>query len=193
MKKLILTLVAAVTLAASAHAGLFSSDKPKQDYSNQGASPAKARKMLDVKLNSRGLTLEQQNIIDSYQIENKPGAIKHLYLISPFSGKVMFYSTVRGKVTDNAKGLTPSNAVSNSTPGGGSNNRHYILSSYKGKQFYTNQVPNPSGTYGTSKMAYIYWTDVKGQYYKKFKGMAEMIISDKPIPMRDGSLIIQMK
>ena len=52
-----------------------------------------------VQTNLQGVTVEQQNIIDRLKTDNEPGAIKHLYVISPFSGQVLLYSTVKGKIT----------------------------------------------------------------------------------------------
>src|SRR5262245_36935526 len=60
---------------------------------------------------SDGLTIEQRNIRDRLVIDNKPGAIKHLYVISAYSGQVLIYSTVRGKVTSSGKRLNPTHVV----------------------------------------------------------------------------------
>lgn len=189
MKKLLLSAILFAGLLTNANA-FFGGEK--KDYSNQGASPLTAKEFLDVKTNSKNLTLEQQNIVDSYNVENKPGTVKHLYIISPFNGKVILYSTVMGKVTDNAKGLTPSKTIGAYSGSSSGTEYSYITTEYKGKKIRTNEIPNPSGTYGTSS-PYIYWFDVKGQYHKHYRGMSEIHISDKPIPIRDGSLSIEFK
>src|SRR3989344_8034603 len=54
-----------------------------------------------------GLTAEQRNIRDRLIEDNKPGSVKHLYVISAYSGQGIIYSTVRGKVTSGGKRLTP--------------------------------------------------------------------------------------
>ena len=52
-----------------------------------------------VKPQASGLTVEQDNIRRRLQMENVPGSLKHLYVISSMSGDVILYSTVKGKVT----------------------------------------------------------------------------------------------
>lgn len=58
-----------------------------------------------------GLTSEQRNIRDRLIEDNKIGSVKHLYVISAYSGQVIIYSTVRGKVTSGGKRLTPTMVV----------------------------------------------------------------------------------
>src|SRR3989344_3178655 len=64
-----------------------------------------------VEVGSDGMTAEQRNIDQRIRLE-KPGAIKHLYVISPYSGQVLIYSTVKGKVTSSGKRLSPIQAAS---------------------------------------------------------------------------------
>jgi hypothetical protein len=69
---------------------------------------ASARRASRSQTGTDGLTVEQRNIRDRLKIDNLPGSIKHLYVISAYSGQVLLYSTVRGKITSGGKRLTPS-------------------------------------------------------------------------------------
>ncbi len=60
-----------------------------------------------VEVGSNGLTVEQENIARRLKADNTIGSIKHLYVISAYSGQVIFYSTVKGKITSGNKRLTP--------------------------------------------------------------------------------------
>lgn len=71
------------------------------------ASGGVSKKTVNVKTDSNGWTVEQKNIAERLERDNIAGAIKHLYIISPYSGQVILYSTVKGKVTSSGKRLTP--------------------------------------------------------------------------------------
>ena len=75
--------------------------------SSSGVNKATAK----VTVGADGLTTEQRNVKQRVEEDNKEGAIKHLYVISAYSGQVIIYSTVRGKVTSGNKRLTPSKVV----------------------------------------------------------------------------------
>lgn len=156
-----------------------------KETTKNGISTTDAKAKLIVKKQSDGMTLEQSNIVKSYDVENRPGAIKHLYVISPFNGKVLIYSTVKGKVTSNTKSLSPSRVAAI--------DGQYISSGHTGMPVTvhglskrTSEVMNESGTYGTSKPEYIFWWDTKGVYHKHFVTGGQMIhISDQPMPVRE--------
>lgn len=174
MKKLLLTLATAALLFT----GCNSTDLTTTE---NGISPKTAQEKLVVKKQANGMTLEQANIVKSYEVENRPGAVKHLYVISPYNGSVLIYSTVAGKVTSNTKGLKPSE-----TAGRVSNGSSTMPFYVNGVEKRTKQVMNESGTYGTSKPEYIFWWDTKGVYHKHFVTGGQMIhISDQPMPVRD--------
>lgn len=175
MKKIILL----IALSAYLFAGWGGKD---QEKTANGISAKHAKSQLVVRTNSNGNTLEQQNIIDSYKVENTPGAIKHLYVISNFTGKIIRYSTVKGKVTDNAKGLQPSE-----TTGAGVS---YMKFDLNGVTERTNQVMQESGTYGTSS-PYIYWFDTKGVYNKLWMNTsATVTVSNQPLPISASGEIV---
>jgi hypothetical protein len=77
--------------------------KPSEPVSASGVSKVTVK----IPTGDDGLTTEQRNIRDRLVADNTPGSIKHLYVISAYSGQVLIYSTVRGKVTSGGKRLTP--------------------------------------------------------------------------------------
>ena len=146
--------------------------------SDSGVTKATVRVQTD----SQGLTIEQKNIANRVLIDNKPGSIKHLYVISPYSGDVILYSTVQGKVTSGGKRLTPKTVVDT----GG----QYIQNSYGfgvdigGRQVRTTEVLQDDGSYGDSS-DYIFWFDVRGIYHQHLVTGGQIIhVSSEPLPIR---------
>lgn len=140
------------------------------------------RKSVSVSTDPNGWTVEQSNIAERLKQDNTPGAIKHLYVISPYSGQVILYSTVKGKVTSGGKRLTPTSVVVGSS------------GEYKRDGFpapngtTTAEVLQDDGTYGSSS-EYIYWWDVQGRYYQHFVTAGQIItISDQPLPIREVTI-----
>lgn len=182
--------VLSILLFASMFIGCNAQSSPQKETTNSGVSVNDAKANLVVKKQADGMTLEQSNIVKSYEVENRPGAIKHLYVISPYSGKVLIYSTVAGKVTSSVKGLNPSTVASLDgqyvgSPHGG------MAVTVHGKEKYTQEVMNESGTYGTSRPEYIYWWDTKGIYHQHYVTGGQMIhVSDQPMPVRE--IVIDM-
>ena len=135
-----------------------------------------------IKTNSSGLTVEQQNIQDRNQMDNQPGSIKHLYVVSAYSGQVLIYSTVRGKVTSSGKRLTP-DRINNESGG--------FEIKIGGNEFLTNEILGEDGTYGSS-IPYIFWWDSKGIYHQHFPEGGQIIhVSDQPIAIK--GVIINME
>jgi hypothetical protein len=127
-----------------------------------------------------GLTVEQRNASRRLLEDNKPGSIKHLYIISPYSGQVILYSTVNGKVTSSHKRLTPS-----TVQGMG------FMIDFAGNQQSTTEVLGDDGTYGDSG-DYIYWWDVRGTYHQHFLTGGQIVhVSSQPIPIK--SVIINVE
>src|SRR6267154_1856877 len=127
-----------------------------QPTSASGVQQATAR----VQIGSDGLTVEQRNVRDRLAMDNKPGSIKHLYVISSYSGQVLIYSTVKGKVTSSGKRLTPT-----SVNGSGGDSNYTIPVDIAGTRRYTNEVLQDDGTYGSS-VEYLFWFDVQGRYHQ---------------------------
>ena len=158
----------------------------KPTKSATGVRKATAR----VKVQASGLTLEQDNVKKRIELENDPGAIKHLYVISAMSGQAIIYSTVKGKVTSSGKRLTPYEVAA--TDG------QYVDSDMKGipvniggRKLRTSEVLQDDGTYGHS-IHYLFWWDVQGRYHQHYVSGGQIIhISDKPIAMKN--IIVNME
>lgn len=156
--------------------------EPENPVSASGVHKAN----VTVQTNADGKTVEQEAYAERIKRDNTPGSIKHLYVISAYSGQVIIYSTVRGKVTSSGKRLTPS-SVSGS----------YGTSSYGfpvmigNDQYYTTEVLGDDGTYGSS-IPYIYWFDTKGVYHQHYPDGGQIIhVSDQPL--RVPSIILNME
>lgn len=144
---------------------------------------------INVPIGSDGLTTEQRNIGDRLQTDNKVGSIKHLYVISAYSGQVIIYSTVRGKVTSSGKRLTPNTVES----AGSSSGTLYGGFSVKigDSQAITGEVLQDDGSYGSSS-EYLYWWDTKGVYHQHYVAGGQILhVSDQPLAVK--GIIINME
>lgn len=132
-----------------------------------------------VRVQSSGLTIEQENVKRRIEMENSPGSIKHLYVISTFSGDVILYSTVKGKVTSSGKRLTPYEvAVQRGTSADG------FAVDFNGSVQYTGEVLQDDGTYGSS-IEYLYWWDTQGRYHQHYVSGGQIVhISDVALNVR---------
>jgi hypothetical protein len=147
----------------------------------QSVSGTKMATVGKVDTNTKGLTTEQQNITDRIKMDNKVGAIKHLYVVSAYSGQVIIYSTVRGKVTSSGKRLTPDKVD-------GGNSFTFDIGS---STFYTNQVLGEDGTYGSS-IEYLYWWDARGVYHQHYVTGGQIVhVSDQPLAVK--GIVINME
>ena len=153
---------------------------------NHGCTEAQSRTGVSiapaqsVQTGSDGLTVEQRNIKDRIKMDNTPGSIKHLYVISAYSGQVLIYSTVRGKVTSSGKRVSPTQSAGTgfSVPIGSGT-------------MVTNEVLQDDGTYGSST-EYLYWWDSKGTYHQHYvQGGQILHISDQPMAVK--SVVINME
>ena len=146
--------------------------------SNSGVSQASVK----IETESNGLTVEQNNISNRLKMDNRPGSIKHLYLLSPFNGRQIFYSTVNGKVSSSGKRLTPKsvthvlNGINESNDG--------ITVEISGRTAATSEVIQDDGTYGDSS-EYLYFWNETDQYYQLYVGGLTVVISDKPTTFQD--------
>lgn len=156
----------------------------KEPVSSSGAGIASA----EISLDAEGLTTEQRNVRNRIQLEGT-GSIKHLYVISPYSGQVIIYSTVYGKVTSSGKRLRPNTADSGSYYG------DFVIpgiADSAGNVSYTNEVIQDDGTYGSS-VEYIYWWDAQGRYHQHFFTGGQIIhVSDQPIPVTNIILNLEL-
>lgn len=148
-------------------------------------SGIKAASATVVAKGSDGLTVEQRNIRDRMSMDSKVGSIKHLYIISAYSGQVLIYSTVRGKVTSSGKRLSPK-----TVNGRGDNNWGFAVD-FGGSTQYTNEVLEDDGSYGDS-IPYLYWFDSKGIYHQHYPEGGQIIhVSDQPIAVK--SIVLNME
>ena len=151
------------------------------DHQVQSVSGTKMATAGRVKTGPDGLTIEQHNVTERIGTDNQVGAVKHLYVISAYSGQVLIYSTVKGKVTSSGKRLTPDRV----------DGENRFAFSIAGSQFYTNQVLGEDGTYGPS-IEYLYWWDAKGVYHQHYVTGGQILhISDQPLAVK--GIIINME
>lgn len=144
---------------------------------------------VNVNKGADSLTIEQRNIKDRVVEDNKPGAIKHLYVISAYSGQVLLYSTVRGKVTSSSKRLDPS-SVSYNTAEGGAGFRTKLTD---GNIVYSSEVRGVDGTYGSS-VEYIYWWDSKGDYHQHYIQGGQIVhVASSPIAVKSVVLNLEAR
>lgn len=156
------------------------SSQPKSD---SGISKAKAV----IQIGSDGFTTEQRNVRDRLALDNKPGSIKHLYIISAYSGQTIIYSTVKGKVTSSGKRLTPTSVhIERGTSAAG----FYV--SFNGNSQWTNEVLQDDGTYGSS-IEYLFWWDIQGRYHQHYVSGGQIVhISDQPIPVKSVTINMEL-
>jgi|SRR5579859_798869 len=144
------------------------------------------QKTVSVTTGSDGMTVEQRNIAHRLTTDNEPGSIKHLYLISAYSGQVLIYSTVLGKVTSSGKRLTPLSVIGPHGDYSGG-----ITAAIAGDSYQTTEVMQDDGTYGSS-VDYIYWWDSKGVYHQQYiTGGMILHVSDQPLAVH--GIVINME
>lgn len=157
-----------------------------QPVSNAGVKQATTK----IQTNLNGHTTEQENIIKRYKMDNTPGSIKHLYIISPMSGQVILYSTVDGKVTSSGKRLTPK-TVDAGRYGDTGAWAYGMDVSINGEAKITNEVIQDDGTYGDS-IEYLYWFDSRGIYHQHYVVGCEIHVSDQPLPVKSVVLNLEL-
>jgi hypothetical protein len=155
---------------------LIAATDPECENTDSGkANSGVTQVAIGVTAQSNGRTIEQDNVAKRLQLENKPGGIMHLYILSAYSGQVLLYSTVKGKVTSSGKRLSPSS--------------HSYAGSYNVE--YNPELLGDDGTYGSS-VDYLYWWDVKGIYHQQYVSGGMMVhIADQP--MQFGRVTMQVE
>lgn len=153
-------------------------------------APEAIQKVNTVKITkgADGLTNEQRNIYDRVKEENKAGNIQHLYIISAYSGEVIMYSSVKGKVTSSGKRLQPTALTGNGDYGGS-----YYEVNVRGRNVNTAEVMQDDGTYGDS-VPYLYWWDQYGAYHQQYiQGGMILHISGKPLRVSEVAIKLDQK
>lgn len=146
---------------------------------------------VDVKPDADGLTAEQRNVRDRLLMDNSVGSIKHLYVISPYSGQVLIYSTVRVKVTSSGKRLSPRTVLATDGNYVDADSRG-IQVNIGGRWHRTSEVLEDDGTYGDS-VPYIFWWDTKKIYHQHFFTGGQIIhVSDQPVAAKSVVLNLEV-
>jgi hypothetical protein len=180
MKKL--SLVIGLMMVAVLAMGASECETQREPVSSTGVHKA----TTTIETGADGLTVEQRNVKERLEMDNTPGSIKHLYVISAYSGQTLIYSTVKGKVTSSGKRLTPTTVAANAGEWDDG-----IPVNIGGNNYHTSEVLQDDGTYGSSD-PYIYWFDVKGVYHQHYLSGGQIIhVSDQPLAVK--SVIINME
>lgn len=178
MKKVIIAILVLAMSYFTLGASDDGCDQRRDVKSNSGVTKASTVVQTDV----NGLTVEQKNVAKRLVEDNKVGTTKHLYVISAYSGQVIIYSAVDGKITSSGKRLSPTTA--NSPSGYGFRINAGDL------DFVTNEVLQDDGTYGSSE-AYVYWWDTKGVYHQHYVSGGQILhVSSQPLSVKN--IIINM-
>lgn len=144
---------------------------------------------VEITTDANGHSVEQNNILDRLKRDNAAGSIKHLYVISAYSGQTLIYSTVKGKVTSSSKRLTPSKITGVATQ---SNVYNGFVIDIGGVNYLTDEILGDDGSYGSSD-PYIYWFDVRGVYHQHYLSGGQIVhISDQPIAVKDVVLNMEL-
>lgn len=160
-------------------------DSVEQQKSDSGVSKA----TTTVKTDASGMTIEQKNIIERLNRDNEIGAIKHLYIISSYTGDVLQYSTVVGKVTSGGKRLSPRTVRGDSY---NSSQRYSNWVQIGNYSHITDEVLDDGGAYGDSGN-YMYWFDAQGNYMQYYPaGGTYVQISDKPLRIKKANFSVEL-
>ncbi len=172
MKKLFLLLSCCLAFV------ILTSESCENPKGNEKSRSGVSETSTTVETDLNGKTIEQNNIINRLAEDNKPGSIKHLYVMSAYSGEVLIYSTVKGKVTSSSKRISPTQQVIDF------DNTAYTS--------YNPDVIQDDGTYGSS-VEYIYWWDSKGIFHQHYPTGGQIIhISNQPLAVKSVTLNLEL-
>lgn len=147
----------------------------QQQKSDSGVTKAS----VQIKTDINGHTSEQTNIIERIKRDNEIGAVKHLYIISSYTGDVLEYSTVKGKVTSGGKRLSPKTL---------SDIDNQVI--IGGISYQTNEVLDDGGAYGDSGN-YLYWFDAQDNYHQYYpSGGTYLHISERPLRIKKANFSV---
>ena len=176
MKKLLFILISGLLLTSCV-------ESQQQQKSDSGVKKATTK----IKTNPDGTTVEQKNIIERLKRDNDIGSIKHLYVISSYTGDVLQYSTVKGKVTSGGKRLSPKTVNGNGSSIGYSNTVNL-----NGTTYTTDEVLDDGGAYGDSGN-YLFWFDTQGIYHQYYpSGGTYLEICDRPLRVKKTNFSITL-
>lgn len=141
------------------------------------AAPGGVRDVnASVETGSNGQTVEQNNIVKRLAMDNTPGSVKHLYVLSAYSGQVIMYSTVDGKVTSSGKRVDPTTHAD-------------CRDKYdQGYSCVVLESMQADGSYGSS-IEYLYWFDTKGVYHQIYPNGGMIItVNSEPLAVNEVSI-----
>lgn len=177
MKKLLFIIISGLLLT--------SCSEIQQQKSDSGVTKATTK----IKTNPDGTTVEQTNIIERLKRDNDVGSVKHLYVISSYTGDVLQYSTVKGKVTSGGKRLSPKTVDGSS---GGLSGGSYNSVNIGGVDYITDEVLDDGGAYGDSGN-YLFWFDTQGNYHQYYpSGGTYLEICDRPLRVKKTNFSITL-
>lgn len=157
------------------------------DTSQQKSDSGVVKASVKIKTDVNGNTIEQKNIMERLKRDNDIGAVKHLYIISSYSGDVMEYSTVKGKVTSGSKRLSPKTVIGNSIQTSSISSNDVKIGNLT---FATDEVLDDGGAYGESGN-YLYWFDAQDNYHQYYpSGGTYLHISEKPLRIRKSNMTL---
>ena len=162
--------------------------QPSIDTSQVSSSGATQTSSSKIKLNSQGLSVEQQNIIDRINVTTDNTRVMWIHLIS-LNGDIIKRMPVRNKVTSSGKRLEPKHAsdadgVYPDTPFA---IPWYTINHPSRPPVYweTDEFIQPDGTYGDSDQ-YIFWFDPQGRYHQwGTAGGLGYLLTDYPIDLEN--------
>lgn len=165
-----------------------------EEQSGRGARPVSASGVRQATARieadpTTGLTVEQANVKHRLENDNKPGSLKHLYIISPLTGDVLIYSAVKGKVTSGGKRLTPTTVSAGYADGQYHSGYWGPAVNIGGTEYHTPEIIQDDGTYGSSS-EYIFWWDTKGIYHQQGVSGALWHVSDQPLNVKAAVITI---
>lgn len=161
-----------------------------QRSGQQKSDSGVAKASVEVKTDAEGHTVEQKNIMERLIRDNKVGEVKHLYVISSYTGDVLEYSTVKGKVTSGGKRLSPKTVLPSPTAEQAGNDNIVTIGNLR---FTTEEVLDDGGSYGESGN-YLYWFDAQDNYHQYYpSGGTYLHISEKPLRIRKSNMTFTME
>jgi hypothetical protein len=174
MKRTIIAILAIFAIALST----TSCVNPTQQKSDSGITKASVK----IKTDAEGHSIEQSRIMERLKRDNSVGEVKHLYVISAYSGDVLEYSTVKGKVISGNKRLSPKTVDGYNQAASATN---YV--NIGGNNYVTDEVIDDGGTYGESGN-YLFWFDANDVYHQYYpSGGSYLHISEKPLRVRKAN------
>lgn len=180
MKKLLSIVCFAILVNGCAY-------EPKQQESDSGVQKASTL----VKTDQNGHTAEQVNIMERLKRDNEVGSIKHLYIISAYTGDVLQYSSVKAKVTSGNKRLSPTTV--NNGVGASIASVYLNTVTLGGVAYATDEVLDDGGAYGNSG-TYLFWFDAQGNYHQYYpSGGTYLHISDKPLRVKKANFSVTIE